>query len=157
MVTAKRLREVLEYDPLTGVFTWIKAGKHTQWLLGREAGRVHKKNGYREICVDGRLYFAHRLAWLYMTGQWPRDQIDHRNRQRSDNRWANLREADNSTNGLNRSNVSGVSFYRKGGYARWRARIHIGGKTHSLGYFNTRELAEAASQSARLPYLGVQP
>lgn len=91
MLTAERLREVLEYDPAIGVFRWL-IKPCGQISIGDIAGCRHGE-GYVQIRVIGRIYLAHRLAWLYMTGEWPISLIDHRNLDRSDNRWSNLREA----------------------------------------------------------------
>jgi|SRR5262249_13953776 len=89
LVTAERLREVLSYDPETGTFTWRVSGggRRTSGVAGHH-DRAWK--GYVCIAVDGRKYRAQRLAFLYMTGDWPPAQIDHINGDTSDNRWANL-------------------------------------------------------------------
>src|SRR6202035_4009666 len=99
LLTAERLREFIHYDPLTGVFTWLVlpvcrgprfVGRGpNQVRVGGIAGCVSKSNGYRRIKIGGHPYCAHRLAWLYMTGTWPKDEIDHINRVRSDNRFCN--------------------------------------------------------------------
>jgi hypothetical protein len=85
-LTAERLRELLNYDPDTGVFTWRVRPVHSH-RVGDIAGSVRTTRGYRLIGVAGRVYKAHRLAWLYMMGEWPKDQIDHINRDPSDNRF----------------------------------------------------------------------
>jgi hypothetical protein len=95
-MTPERIMEVLSYDPMTGVFRWL-AQLSASVIVGTEAGCINK-SGYRVIRVDGRLYYAHRLAWLYMTGKMPPRQIDHRNLIRSDNVFANLRDASGSQN-----------------------------------------------------------
>ncbi|PNE10603.1 MAG: HNH endonuclease [Beijerinckiaceae bacterium] len=100
MITAERLRELLHYEPQTGEFTRRVAMSGRGASVGDIAGKVTKK-GYREISVGGSRHKAHRLAWLYMTGEWPKDQIDHVNLNKGDNRWCNLREADNSKNRAN--------------------------------------------------------
>lgn len=98
-VTVERLREMLSYDPDSGVFTWKKArgGRY----VGRKAGTICK-SGYAYIWIDGKSYRASRLAWFYMTGAWPSQQIDHIDRRRSNDRFTNLRQADNSLNMANR-------------------------------------------------------
>lgn len=116
-LTYERLRELLHYDPVEGVFTWIVdrmsgAGKvKFSARAGDRAGFIDPK-GYIKICVDTSDYFAHRLAFLYMTGEWPAEQIDHKNRVKDDCRWVNLREATHSQNkeneSLRKDNKSGV-------------------------------------------------
>lgn len=145
MITPERLREVLYYDPETGTFTW-KVSYANGCKPGKVAGRIHK--GYRQICVDRRLYFAHRLAWLYQTGEWPKNQIDHINGVSSDNRFVNLREATNPQNQRNRpqlhrntSGFKGVTRLRSG---RWQAQIGANRKKNYLGCFSTPEEAYAA-------------
>ena len=88
-LTAERLRERLHYDAGTGVFTRRVGSGHAR--TGEMAGSVHS-TGYVRISIDGGKYTAHCLAWLYVHGVWPPDQIDHINGNRSDNRIANLRE-----------------------------------------------------------------
>ena len=109
MLTADRLRELLEYDPDSGLWVWI-GRDNNRCPPGKIAGTVDKK-GYVVIQVDGRFYKAHRLAWLYMIDVWPKNQIDHINLVKADNRWVNLREATRSQNGANRlapiNNTSG--------------------------------------------------
>src|ERR1700674_1345685 len=107
MVLAERLRAVLLYDPETGVFTRrINRGK---WKAGAQVGWL-RPDGYIGIGLDYHEYLAHRLAWLYVTGEWPID-VDHENTCRSDNRWDNLREASRSQNMRNmkrtKANTSG--------------------------------------------------
>ena len=91
MLTPKRLKFVLRYDPVTGYFTWI-ACVGNRVRLGTRAGCINNK-GYRTIRIDGILYYEHALAYFYMTGRWAEPTVDHRNECKSDNRWENLREA----------------------------------------------------------------
>ncbi|PPS61017.1 HNH endonuclease signature motif containing protein [Pseudomonas sp. BRM28] len=95
LLTRERLREQLTYDRETGEFRW--AVRKQKVKLGSVAGKV-KKSGYVEIRIDLVSYQAHRLAWLYVTGQWPQGDIDHINRSPGDNRFVNLREASRSQN-----------------------------------------------------------
>jgi hypothetical protein len=99
-VSQDRLRSLLDYDPESGQFTW-KVSRGRRAKPGTVAGATDT-HGHCQIRVDGRSYAAHRLAFLYMTGGWPHSQIDHKNRNRSDNRWANLRDATPSQNCANR-------------------------------------------------------
>jgi hypothetical protein len=152
MLTAERLRELLDYDPETGVFTRrVDAGSRGK--AGSVAGGYHSRGGYLEIGIDGRVYYSHRLAILYVTGEWPTAHVDHINNVKDDNRFANLREAtkaQNATNSKRRSdNTSG---FKGVGYdprrRRWVARIRYGGRTTCLGRFKTPDAAHAAYRAA---------
>ena len=147
-LTSEQLRELLNYDPQTGVFMWCNPITNAV-KAGQSAGHVDKSHGYRKISVAGGQYYAHRLAWFYMTGKWPRSQIDHINMDRADNRFCNLREATNAENnnnrGLSRRNTSGakgVHFFRR--VKKWKVAIRNNGQQIHLGYFSTKSEAEAA-------------
>lgn len=138
-LTAERLREILDYNPVTGIFTWIKSGK----VSGH-----HRSDGYFDIRVDDCLFRAHRLAWLYMTGAWPNNLIDHRDRDPSNTRWANLRQATHSENHQNqvvkktsKMPYKGIELHKSG---LWRARLTVNKKRVHLGYFKTPEQARDA-------------
>jgi hypothetical protein len=94
-LTVERLRELLTYDPETGELRWRVTRRRA--AKGSLAGTLNR-NGYRNIEVEQRCYKAHRLAWLYVTGEWPKETIDHINCKRDDNRWANLRQATTAEN-----------------------------------------------------------
>ena len=150
MITQGELKEILRYDPESGEFYWAKPGRKR--VMSRPAGNL-APNGYRYIRVSGKLVCAHRLAFLYMTGEMPDGSVDHINGDRADNRWMNLRLASRSENACNSrlssrntSGKKGVSWYAPG--AKWRATIQKNGKCHSLGYFDTVDQAEAARISA---------
>ena len=152
MLTAERLRELLTYAPETGLFYWKVAPSNGRTVVGSVAGRVNDE-GYRKIGIDGRVYAAHRLAYLYMPGEWPKELIDHENLARDDNRWRNLRPAtrtQNKANSLPRSacGFKGVYITKKRGKIRWRAQIRAEGHLHSLGYYGTPEEANAAYAAA---------
>lgn len=87
MLTQKRLREILTYDPVTGIFTFAKGKRR-----GRIAGTAHDPRGFLKVQIDNERHLLHRLAWLWMTGTMPRWSVEHVNGDRSDNRWDNLRE-----------------------------------------------------------------
>lgn len=144
MSDVERIRSLLDYDPDTGVFRWREAvgGR----MAGQSAGTLHSK-GYRRIKLDGRHHFAHRLAWLYVTGEWPDRAIDHMNGDKTDNRIANLRLATASENNMNmgvrrfsKTGLKGVSPQRK----KYMAQISANGKRHYLGLFQTPEEAHQA-------------
>jgi hypothetical protein len=143
MLTAERLRELLDYDPLTGVFLW-KVPRAQVIKAGDLAGTFCAK-GYRKIIVDGRSYKAHRLAWLYVYGEWPADQIDHINRVKDDNRIANLRSVTNGENRantlVNRNNPVGEKNVRMQN-GKFRVVVRRQRKMHHVGYFES--VAEAA-------------
>lgn len=148
MLTAERLRELLVYDPATGVFRWLAGGaKHS---AGDVAGCVKPdgKRFYRYIGIDYRVYVAHRLAWLYMTGAWPAGEIDHRDTDGTNNRWGNLRSATRSQNAANRGAQSNSFSGLKGAFrdrrGRWRSSIQYGGRRLHIGSFATPEEAHAA-------------
>lgn len=143
----ERLKEVLSYDSQTGFFVWRKQ-LGPKGKVGKQAGTPHTR-GYVHIMVDQKLYLAHRLAWFYVTGRWPADQIDHLDCNRSNNRFANLREATNSQNNQNRQKKSGSASKFKGvsWHVRnrmWESRIKIDGKQIRLGLYKTEEAAHAA-------------
>ena len=150
MITQARLKELLDYDPTTGVFVWkVSRGNRA----ARSTAGSKDAHGYICIEVYGRIYKAHRLAWLYVTGKWPEEQIDHTNCNRADNRVVNLREATNAENRANtmlcRSNTSGikgVNWHKKAG--KWRAYIGVGRRAIHLGLFYCREDAAAAYAEA---------
>ncbi len=149
-LTAERLRELLHYDPDTGVFTWINSSKIRGHCVkaGSVAGTKfgHK---YVRIGFSGVRYYAHRLAWLYVYGFFPNEVIDHINGDGHDNRISNLRAATRAQNQQNMkihkdnsSGFLGVSFHKNRG--KWAARICIGSKPKHLGMFSTAEAAHKA-------------
>ncbi|WP_097303850.1 HNH endonuclease [Pseudomonas chlororaphis] len=155
-MTPDRLKELLHYDPETGLFTHIIA--RGPCPAGSIAGCINAI-GYVRICLDYIDYTAHRLAWLYVHGVMPPEQIDHRNGRRDDNRICNLRLADNSQNNQNRplqgnntSGYKGVSLHKKSGL--WFAYAQAKGSRYSAGYHKTPEAASAASTALRLKLHG---
>ena len=169
-LTLARLKEVLSYDPVTGVFRWLPRPVRPEFLrtdrgfntrcAGKIAGCDNGK-GYLVIEIDAVGYKAHRLAWLYMTGRWPKDQIDHKNRRRSDNRIENLREATVTENDINGARphrrvapYRGLGFNRQNTNKPWNAKIAVNKKRISLGYFATPEEAHAAYCAAAKKHHG---
>ncbi len=153
-LTVERLKEVLHYEPSTGVFTWLqRAGKGQRSdLVGAVAGAT-RLDQYREIGIGRHQYKAHRLAYLYMTGTWPPHQIDHRDGIRSNNVWTNLRPATRPENMQNLrkarcDNKSGVLGVTKIG-SEYRARIVVDGKRRYLGTRDTPEAAGALYLEAK--------
>lgn len=153
-LTAARLREVLDYNPETGVFT--RRIRTSCRIKVGDVCNCRNDQGYVLISVGNRRYHAHRLAWLYVHGEWPSGYIDHINHVTSDNRIANLRDGTQSDNMGNQvkaarnnrsSGLLGVSWYRR--YGRWQAQIHINNKCRHLGYYNTPQEAHAAYLEAK--------
>lgn len=156
-ITAEYVRAILHYNPETGVFTWReRAGMRPQWnarYAGKSSGNLSKKDKCWRIDIDDVAYLAHRLAWLYVTGEWPKDKIDHRDTNASNNRFKNLREATQAENACNTrrrsDNTSGlksVGWHKQ--CSKWRARITKDGKEFHLGLFNNIEEAAAAYANA---------
>ncbi len=158
-LTQQKLKELLHYNERTGIFTWENP-RARRLKVGDLAGNLDKA-GYRSISitVDGRkkLYYSHRLAWLYEYGVWPKGQIDHINHNRSDNRLCNLREADNTTNHknrtINKNNTSGITgVYWNKNHKKWRAKIIVSGKNIHLGLFTDKNEAICARLHANRLY-----
>jgi hypothetical protein len=140
------LKEFLRYDPDSGEFFWLRS-RPRGIKPGDKAGCV-TPHGYRYIKFLGRPYFAHRLAWFFVTGEWPLGWLDHINGDRQDNRYSNLREATTSENQQNRKmqtySKSGMIGVRRSYGSRWRAMIIIDGRRIYLGAFATKDEAHAA-------------
>ena len=154
-LTQERLREVLDYNPNTGVFIW-KVATANAIKVGSVAGAT-EGSGYTQIQIDTCLYHAKRLAWLYVFGRWPNDQIDHINGDRQDDRIANLRDVSVAENNMNQripsnntSGVMGVSWRecRK----KWHAQIGHKKKKIFLGYYKTLSEAISARKAAERQY-----
>lgn len=147
IVSRDRVLELLDYDRESGLFTWrVSRGP---LIAGSVAGNENT-SGHIQIQIDGRAYLAHRLAWLIVSGQWPQppNEIDHRDTDKQNNRWSNLREATRSQNRMNTRRVStntsgfkGAQYFSPG---KWRAILKKDGKTVSLGLHNSPEEAHAA-------------
>ncbi len=146
-LTATYVRFLLGYDPVSGAFVWLLREGDVPFnaqYAGKQAGSVDKK-GYRRIKIDARYHAAHRLAWLWMTGEWPPEEVDHINGNRADNRFVNLRLATKSQNQANarirrhnKVGLKGVCYTPRQGY---HAQISHGGKVHNLGFFATAQEA----------------
>lgn len=161
-LTQKELKKFLSYDPETGDFRW-KVMRTRRWKVGMIAGTVCKKRGYRRIGLKPTgatrviIVRAHRIAWLYVYGEWPFSDIDHINRNGCDNRIANLRLATKTQNMGNRKRNANNSSGYKGVYKhrnKWAACIRQNGKTISLGTFNTPQEAHAAYVAAAKKIFG---
>lgn len=153
MISLHRLKEVLHYDPDTGLFTWRVTISNVK--AGTVAGRQRPNKGYVVITIDGVKYYAHRLAWFYMTAQWPEELIDHRDTVKNNNKWDNLRLSTTAQNGQNRraqknnkSGIKGVCWDAAAG--KWLAQIVINGERECLGRYPSKAQAASAYQEAAL-------
>lgn len=153
----RRLKELLHYDPETGLFRWKVCRKRPKANPGDVAGKRHPSQAYIRIGFDGWMWLAHRLAFLYMAGEWPGEQVDHIDGDPLNNKWSNLRAAtpaENLSNArrrrANKSGYKGVSRIRN----KWRAAITKNGKCHYLGVFETPEQAHAAYCAAAVKLAG---
>ncbi len=157
MLTQEQIRSDLAYNPVTGEFAWKKSGKGRK--VGKRPGRI-SKYGYHEIKLSGKIYFAHKLAWLYVHGhypQHPQEQIDHVNRDRSDNRIENLRLVKQGENDKNRSRYKNAKGPLTGVHwdaerKKWRADICSGDKRYNLGRYDSLFEAAAVRKSAELAH-----
>ena len=149
-LTAHRLRQLFHYSLITGEFyRKIRVAAHK---AGGIAGSI-RTDGYRSIKINGRSYFCHRLAWLWVNGDWPADEVDHINRNRANNAWHNLRAATSKQNSENakvrrdnRSGVTGVCWCNQ--TSKWRVRIRHNGALTSLGFFSDFGRAVKARKDA---------
>ena len=159
MLTQEELKQKLSYDPHTGDFVWIvrTRGKGGMIEDGTKAGFIN--DGYVLIGIGRKKFFAQRLAWLYMTGEWPGFVVDHKDRNRANNSFGNLRPAtwiencrNKSLRSDNKTGITGVSFdSARGG---WAARIRVGEKYLSLGRHVEKQDAIDARLAAEIKYFG---
>jgi hypothetical protein len=152
-LTHSRLLQVLHYDAETGVFTWKSVtNRRMKKMVGQPAGCL-RPDGYLVVGIDGEAYLAHRLAWFWQTGKWPVDEIDHISGVKTENRFANLREANRSENRQNTRlafsacGILGVSWCKR--EQKFRATIKLKGKQRSIGYFDAAEDARERYLSAK--------
>jgi len=154
-INQKELKELLDYNPATGIFTRkVRTAKRVH--VGDVAGTINSL-GYRRIQLYGKLYKAHRLAWLFMTGEFPANDIDHINHVKDDNRFANLRVVTHSENlrnatmrNDNSSGVTGVSWFKRD--SNWRVQIMVNGKSIHGGYFGCITAATLARKALDVKY-----
>lgn len=154
-VTEEQLRKLLRYDPKTGLFTWLVANRNC--VVGAVAGHYNPANGYVRVSLKKRSYYAQVLAWFYMTGYWPACEVDHKDLNKRNNIWANLREATRAQNNQNaskrahnRSGYKGV--VTKNGVSL--ATITVARKTIHLGTFSSLESAARAYDAAAKKHFG---
>lgn len=153
-----RLLECVDYNPDTGIFIAKKTVKGSKYRPGDILGSAIS-SGYIQIYVDGVSYLAHRLAWFYMTGDWPENDIDHKDRVKTHNWFLNLRKSTRRQNihhqpvkATSSTGVKGVYFHK--GRGVYHARIRVNGKRKHLGSFATPEEAKSAYDAAAMPLHG---
>ncbi len=158
-LTAEKLKRLLNYNPDTGVFTWALY-RNRLALEGDIAGCVHP-TGYVRMHVDGKIHLAHRLAWLYMYGDWPVNEVHHIDGNKENNAIANLADVTCTENMRargsfknNTSGVKGVAYHKLKG--KWCAAIGIGGKNIYLGYFKEFDDAVLARKKAEQELWGLK-
>jgi len=151
-LTAQRLRELLNYDPETGLFAGLtkrcgpkSATAGIGWI---------DTNGYARISIDGRKYWAHRVAFLYMTGEWPKNDVDHIDGNPGNNIWKNLRDVPTSTNVQNvkrasKNSKTGLLGVVETPSGTFNTRIMVNRKTITIGTFATKEMAHNAYIDAK--------
>ena len=154
MITQDRLKELLNFNENSGLFTWNvrRCGRAEKGAIAGSTNAI----GYIQIQVDGKNYLAHRLAWLYIHGVFPTSDIDHINGNRADNRLANLREATRSENKQNQRNANcnnssgtfGATWHKQ--TKKWKAQIMLNGKNYHIGLYDTKEEAHMAYKNAKL-------
>ena len=154
-LTFEVVREFFSYDPASGLMVWAKRPSHQKTqLLGREVGSVNMY-GYRQFIFRGKNLLTHRIAWLYMTGEWPQSTIDHINGDRLDNRFSNLRLGTPSIQSQNvyvgptegKHGYTGVSWSKRN--KKWVSRIRVMDQRHELGSFDSPYEAHLAYVDAK--------
>lgn len=158
MLTQEELKERLNYNPATGQMIWRKLSPIHKRLIGKEAGCLNKK-GYMVININGKQYEAHRLIWLWMTGQMPKFMIDHINQDRFDNRWENLRLATPAQNQRNRKPHKNTTSRYKGVHLeketnKFKASIGFNKKIINLGRYKNEDDAARAYNKKALEIFG---
>jgi hypothetical protein len=155
MISQSGLKQLLTYDPETGHFHWTVA--RGRQPAGSRAGTING-HGYRQIRIDGTIYPEHRLAFLYMLGRWPFPEGEHKDRDRSNSKWDNLRDATHAQNMQNSGSpksatgVKGVYFEPRTG--KYYAQIRCNGERKSVGTFSTLEDAAVARRNATIKHHG---
>ena len=159
MLTQERLKELFGYCPDTGVFYWTVSCNRLK--PGDKAGSVSSR-GYVLIKISGKYYRAHRLAWLYVYGEFPKNEIDHKDGDKTNNRIDNLRECTHAQNHQNRvsmpkssSKYTGVSWYKNS--KKWRAKIVTNGVDKYLGLYESESEAYKAYCKAKFELHEFQP
>lgn len=165
-LTCEHVRSIFTYSKKDGLLRWrFPAGMGGKIPAGSVAGGIHPE-GYRQVSVNGKTYRVSRIIWLYVTGKWPKGQLDHKDRNPGNDKWSNLREANGSQNKANNGKYKrqkpgkchcefkGVMAVQKARSIRYRAGITKDGKRMNLGSFDTAEQAHAAYMKAAKALFG---
>jgi hypothetical protein len=154
------LQQILHSDLNTGIWGWKQAFRHSPQLVNQQAGTLTRQ-GTRRLQINGRSYYAHQLAFLYVLGKWPKGEIDHINHKPDDNRWSNLKESNSHEKSCNRrkpkSNTSGyrnVSWQKR--KQKFESKIQVNKKPVHLGVFKSLELAVWVADEAAIRYHGLR-
>lgn len=163
--TAEYIRSILDYDPETGVFRWkhrtdvSSKGGWNRKYAGKITGCLDKSTGYVVIIINYKKYYAHILAWVFVTGEWPDNEIDHKDKVRSNNIFLNLRPATNSQQRMNSklrsdntSGIKGVSWRKD--TKKWCVQIWVNNKKYNKGSYSTIEEAKAVYEEAAKQFHG---
>lgn len=157
MIDLAELRRCFRYNKRTGVLIRVYCRERPD-ICGIPVGQPMTPNGYLRFKFKGRSYLVHRVIWLLVTGEWPKNQIDHRNRLKGDNRWKNLRNATKSQNQTNcgpyQNNKCGVKGVQRRESGRYRAMVQFNKKLIRLGTYDTVQEAHAAYCVAAKYYFG---
>ena len=150
MLTQEILKQYVVYHPDTGWFTSTGV-RYSNKQAGERVGTLHKTKGYRYLTIKGKTYREQRVAFLYMTGEWPNHQVDHINRIKDDNRWGNLRDVPAAKNAQNRkvfstnkSGHTGVVWNKE--YLKWQVLCRSNGRQHYGGLFDNLDEAGEVSE-----------
>jgi hypothetical protein len=155
-LTAEIVKTLLSYNECTGILTWLSSGNGKN--ARQEAGGIHKYDGYKILCIYGKQYKYHRVAWLLHYGEWPKQVIDHINGDKLDNRICNLRDVSVKINRQNsrvpgKKNKSGfLGVSKSKNEKKWRAHIRINDKQVEIGRFTNPEEAHQAYLVAKRQY-----
>ena len=150
-LTQEILQHILNYDPETGIWTWRNPLPRSKVKPGDQAGRI-TTGGRRQLRIASGFYYSARLACLYMTGDWPKEQMDHINRIRDDDRWINLREANQSQNSYNRAWTEERGEWRGISRCGHQFAVSIGGEY--LGLYKTFDEAKTTRDWALKKWAG---
>jgi hypothetical protein len=143
-ITQERLKEVMRYEPETGHWFWVKPPKYNNNLVGKKTG-TKDVDGRIRVRVDKKTYRSYRLAWLYMTGEWPKNDIDHIDGNPGNDKWANLRDI---SRGENVRNQKSKGYRWNSERQKWECRYMLNYKTIFVGRFETEQEAKTAYEKA---------
>lgn len=151
---AEKLQECFDYNPETGQLFW-KFVESNRVYVGKEAAKISGPYGYKTVTLKGKSYRAHRLIWALVTGEWPKDFIDHIDRDRSNNKFTNLRVCTQKQNNINKTPSKNFSSPYLGvckprGRKLWLAQLQQDGRCRFLGYFSSEvDAAKAYDLAAK--------